>query len=229
VAKQTSVVTYVRCSGAGQVEGDTVPRQREAVERFAKSAGLLVVREFSDLGVSGTRDLAGRPGLAELLEFCTTNGIKAVVVENATRWARDLMVGEILLEQMRAAGIAVWDASSGQDLTVPTGDPTGILIRQVLAAVAEFDRAVTVAKLQTARERIRSTGRKCEGRKAYGERPGEQAIVERIFQLRRKPRGGERLSFQAIADKLNADGVTTRRGGPWRASTVGQVLGRGRE
>jgi DNA invertase Pin-like site-specific DNA recombinase len=190
---------------------------------------MVVVREFSDLGVSGTRDLAGRPGLAELLEFCTTNGIEAVVVENATRWARDLMVGEILLEQMRAAGIAVWDASSGQDLTVPTGDPTGILIRQVLAAVAEFDRAVTVAKLQTARERIRSTGRKCEGRKAYGELPGELAIVDRIFQLRRKPRGGERLSFQAIADKLNADGIKTRRGGPWRASTVGQVLGRGRE
>lgn len=229
MAKQTEAVVYVRCSGVGQVDGDTLPRQRETVARFAKSAGMQVVREFSDLGVSGTRDLAGRPGLAELLEFSTTNGINAVVVENATRWARDLMVGEILLEQMRAAGIAVWDASTGQDLTVPTGDPTGILIRQVLAAVAEFDRAVTCAKLQTARERIRSTGAKCEGRKAYGELPGEEAVVERIFQLRRKPRGGERLSFKAIAEQLNREGIKTRRGGPWRPSTVGQVLGRDRE
>ncbi len=226
MGKQTSALSYVRCSGAGQVGGDTVPRQREAVERFARSAGLQVVREFSDLGVSGTKDLAGRPGLAELLEFATTNGIGAVIVENATRWARDLMVGEILLDKLRAAGIAVWDASTGRDLTVPDGEPTGVLIRQILAAVAEFDRAVTVAKLQTARERIRSNGRKCEGRKAFGERPGEQEVVERIHQLRRKPRGGERLSFKAIADRLNADGVPTRQGGPWRASTVGQVLAR---
>jgi DNA invertase Pin-like site-specific DNA recombinase len=95
VAKQTSVVTYVRCSGGGQVEGDTVPRQREAVARFAKSAGMVVVREFSDLGVSGTKELVDRPGLTDLLAFVTANGINAVVVENADRWARDLVVGEI--------------------------------------------------------------------------------------------------------------------------------------
>ena len=229
MAKQTSVVTYVRCSGAGQVEGDTVPRQREAVARFAKSAGMVVVREFSDLGVSGTKELVDRPGLTDLLAFVTTNGIKSVVVENADRWARDLVVGEIELERMLVAGIGVWDASTGQDLTVPDGDPTGIMIRQMKGTIAEYVKSQIVKRMRTARERIRSTGRKCEGRKAYGELPGELAIVERIFQLRRKPRGGERLSFAAIADKLNADGIKTRRGGPWRPSTVGQVLSRDRD
>ena len=56
--------------------------------------------------------------------------------------------------------------------------PTARLVRQVLGAVAEFDKAMTVAKLRGARERMRNTGRaktldgkrgKCEGRKALHE------------------------------------------------------------
>jgi hypothetical protein len=130
---------------------------------------------------------------------------------------------------MLVAGIGVWDASTGQDLTVPDGDPTGIMMRQMKGTIAEYVKSQIVKRMRTARDRIRSTGAKCEGRKAYGELPGEGAVVERIFQLRRKPRGGERLSFKAIAETLNREGVKTRRGGPWRPSTVGQVLSRDRD
>jgi hypothetical protein len=42
---------------------------------------------------------------------------------------------------------------------------TARLIRQVLGAVAESDKAMTVAKLRGARDRKRATGVKVEGRK----------------------------------------------------------------
>jgi DNA invertase Pin-like site-specific DNA recombinase len=45
--------------------------------------------------------------------------------------------------------------------------PTAVLVRQVLAAVAQFEKATTVAKLAAARKRI-ATG-KCEGRKSHAE------------------------------------------------------------
>ena len=40
--------------------------------------------------------------------------------------------------------------------------PTSKLIRQILGAVSEFDKAMTVAKLKGARDRVRRTRGKCE-------------------------------------------------------------------
>jgi hypothetical protein len=51
-------------------------------------------------------------------------------------------------------------------------------------------------------------------------------VVVLIHKLRRKPRGGERLSFAAIADRLNAGGRPTRTGKPWAPETVRQIAGR---
>ena len=53
-----------------------------------------------------------------------------------------------------------------------------------------------------------------------------EAGIARIVQLRRKPKGGERLSFQAIADRLNAEGRASRTGRPWAADTVRGILQR---
>jgi DNA invertase Pin-like site-specific DNA recombinase len=40
--------------------------------------------------------------------------------------------------------------------------PTAKLVRQVLGAISEFDKAMTVAKLRGARERKRAATGKCE-------------------------------------------------------------------
>ena len=73
----------------------------------------------------------------------------------------------------------------------------------------------------------RAEGR-CEGRKPFGAKPGEAGVVAYIAKLRRKPKGGERLSFCAIATRLNAEGVLTRTGKPWAPETVRGIVLRGR-
>jgi hypothetical protein len=55
--------------------------------------------------------------------------------------------------------------------------PTAKLAHQVLGAIAEFDRAMTVAKLRGARERKRKANGKCEGRKAFAEMKSHQHVV----------------------------------------------------
>jgi hypothetical protein len=48
--------------------------------------------------------------------------------------------------------------------------PTAVLVRQVLGAVAEFEKTTLVAKLAAARRRKRiATGEKVEGRKSHAE------------------------------------------------------------
>ena len=147
-------------------------------------------------------------------------------MERADRLARDLMVSEVILGQFRELGVAVAAADSGTDLTAGDDDPTRVLIRQVQGAVAQFEKSVVVAKLRAARFRKRRATGRCEGRKPFGEKPGEAEALALIRRLRRKPRGGERLSYDAIAARLNAAGVPTRTGRPWAGATVHGILNR---
>jgi len=221
---KVKAVSYLRVSGKGQIEGDGFPRQRAAIAKFCKAARYELAEEFLDEGISGTKELEGRPGLAALLDRIESNGVKVVIVERADRLARDLMTSEVILGQLAKAGAKVLTAD-GADLSSTADDPTRTLIRQVLAAVAQFDKSVTVLKLRAARERLRRKGHRVEGRKPYGYRPDERKLLELMSALREKPRG-ERLSFAAIANHLNAAGHTTRYGRPWTRDGVCKVLGR---
>ncbi len=215
-------VSYVRVSGKGQADGDGPERQRQAIGRFAQATRLTVVEEFSDLGVSGTKELSDRPGLARLLDRLESNGVRTVVVERADRLARDLMVQEVILGQFAKIGARILTAD-GVDLT--TGDdPTRRLIRQVLGAVAEFEKNVLVLKLRAARERKRARGDRVEGVKPYGHHPAERAVIGRMRQLRRKPPKGQHLSLSSIAAQLNDEGHRNRAGRVWSPQMVHHVL-----
>ncbi len=221
-------VTYLRVSGRGQIEGDGFTRQRDTIERFAKASGIELVGEFRDEGVSGTTEFADRDGFRELLARIAGNCVRTVIVERADRLARDLIVGELLLAELRKLGVKVITADCGAELTVADDDPTRKLIRQILGAVAEFDRAITVAKLAGARRRARQSKGRCEGRKPFGEREGEADTLRRIRELARKPKSQERRSLAKIAAILNDEKRPTRTGKPWAAGTVRGILERTR-
>jgi DNA invertase Pin-like site-specific DNA recombinase len=93
--------------------------------------------------------------------------------------------------------------------------PTAKLVRQVLGAISEFDKAMTVAKLRGARERKRREAGKCEGRKSHAERNPE--LVALAKRLHRHSRRG-RMSLRAISAELAAQGFLKR------ASKIVRVL-----
>ena len=131
------------------------------------------------------------------------------------------MVQEVIVGQFAKIQARIVTAD-GVDLT-SSDDPTRRLIRQVLGAVAEFEKNVVVLKLRAARERKRARGERVEGVKPYGHFPAEQADT-RMRQLRRKPAKAKRRSIAAIAAQLNAEGHRNRAGRVWSSQMVHHVL-----
>lgn len=212
-------VTYLRVSGAAQIDGDGFPRQREACATYARLHAIEIVGEYRDEACSGCTDADAREAFGQMIERIAGNGVRLVLVERADRLARDLIVSETLLSTLRKLGVRVIEACSGIELT-DASDPSRILVRQVLGAVAEFNRRELVGKLAKARKRIREAGLRCEGVRLYGSRPGESAGLDRILDLVH----GERLSFRKAAATLNAEGIPSRSGKPWTAGTVQSVV-----
>jgi|ERR1035437_282103 DNA invertase Pin-like site-specific DNA recombinase len=224
VKEKSKAFGYLRTSGKGQIGNDGFPRQREAILRYAKANRIEIVQEFTDEAVSGTLDAMDRNGLTDLFVALKANGVRLVLLENASRLARDLMIGEIILSEFRKIGVKVISADGGVDLTLGNDDPTGKLIRQILGAVSEWEKCALVQKLRASRLRMRRSGQRCEGKKPYGHTPEEQKIIETIVALRQ-----QRKSIAAIAVQLNADGVKSRSGLEWHPTQVQRVIQRAKK
>ncbi|MEA4848389.1 MAG: recombinase family protein [Clostridiaceae bacterium] len=205
---------YVRVSGKGQTNGDGPERQEQAIRSYADAHGIEVAGIFTDGGVSGT--LEDRPALADMMVSMEQNGhgVKTVIVERLDRLARDLMVQEGIIRDFKRQGFELVSAVEGDDLL--SDDPTRKLVRQVLGAIAEYEKQMLVLKLRSARRRIKGRTGKCEGRKNYAET--DPGLLERIAGLRAEGR-----TWAEVAAELIRQGIQTRTGRPWTASNV-QVL-----
>src|SRR4029078_2869024 len=95
-------------------------------------------------------------------------------------------------------GLSIIPASAPDFFTEDT--PTAVLVRQVLGAIAQFEKASAVAKLAAARKRKRERDGRCEGRKPLSEsRPEVVALTRKL--RRRRPKGGQ-LSLREVSREL---------------------------
>lgn len=212
----TKAFAYLRVSGKGQVDGDGFTRQLEAIRRYAAEHDIKIARVYRDEGVSGTKDLENRPAFVEMMTALHSNGTKLVLVEKLDRLARDLMVQETIIGDLRKNGfelVSVMEPDLLQD------DPSRKLMRQIFGAIAEYEKTMIVLKLRGARARSRAKNGRCEGRKPFGYFAGEAAALARIKALR-----GEGLGFDRIAARLNEEKISTRTGKPWHGVVVNRIL-----
>jgi DNA invertase Pin-like site-specific DNA recombinase len=220
--KRFEVIGYMRTSSATNVgEGkDSEARQRKAIESYAKAAGMVIVDWFYDASVSGADPIETRPGFTAALARIAGNGVRTIIVETANRFARDLMVQEVGFAMLRDLGIALIAADSPSSFL--DDGPTSKLIRQILGAVSEFDKAMTVAKLKGARDRVRREQGKCEGRKSYAERAPE--LVALAKQLHKPDPERRSLSLRTVAAGLAERGYVTPSGRYYSAAAVASML-----
>jgi DNA invertase Pin-like site-specific DNA recombinase len=212
----TKAHAYLRVSGKGQVEGDGFTRQLKAIREYAAAHDIKIVKVYREEGVSGTVDSAERPAWVELMTALHANGVRTILIERLDRLARDLMVQETIIADLRRNGFALISVAE-PDLMAT--DPTRILMRQLMGAVAQYDKSQIVLKLRGARLRKKAQTGRCEGRKPYGFYEGEGTALERMRALR-----GEGMGFDRIAAQLNAEGVPTRTGKQWHGVVVNRIV-----
>lgn len=196
---------------------DSLPRQQDAVRKCAAARGLKIVREYYDAAVKGGDPVDVRPGFCELLTYMLGNGARTILVENAGRFARDLVVQETGYAMLKARGIELIAADAPESFLSDT--PTATLIRQILGAVHQFDKAMLVQKLRGARDRKSlARGERIEGRSDWKALRNPEAIKAARDLA---PLG---LSLRAIGAELAARGLISVSGKAYGPQSIKRML-----
>jgi DNA invertase Pin-like site-specific DNA recombinase len=214
-AMTTAAVAYYRTSSAANVgdDKDSQTRQRLATEGYANRHGLEIVHEYYDAAVKGGDSVDTRPGFAAMIAYMSSNGARTILVESASRFSRDLIVQETGYQYLQKLGFTLIAVDDPDAFTSDT--PTAVLIRQILGAVSQFEKASLVAKLAGARLRKRKANGRCEGRKQAPE------AARRLAQTLR----AEGLALRAIAGRLAEEGFQSPAGAPYGPESIKRMLG----
>ena len=221
--KNKPSVAYYRTSSASNVgaDKDSLARQREAVTAYSAANGLTIVAEYYDAAVSGADHIHQREGFSELLEELGRNEAKTILVENASRFARDLAVQLSGHQYLREAGIDLIPVDAPDHFKQDT--PTAEMVRQILGSVSQFEKATLVNKLRVARDRKRAELGKCEGRKGYSEI--NPPLIREAKRLRRRnPSTGKQRSLRKISQELMELGYMTSHGTAFSAGQIKRLI-----
>jgi DNA invertase Pin-like site-specific DNA recombinase len=212
--RKKTAFAYLRTSSATNAgpDKDSDKRQRAAMAAFAKGHSYIIEDWIYDAAVSGADPINERPGFKAMLDRIAANGVRTILVESPDRFARDLTVQLTGHDFLKSLGVDLIPTTAPDFFTEDT--PTAVLVRQVLGAIAQFEKTSLVAKLKAARERSGNLG----GRKSYAETRPE--VVALAKQLR-----SERMSLRKISAALKEQGHLTSRGRPYAASAVQAMFG----
>jgi DNA invertase Pin-like site-specific DNA recombinase len=207
------VFGYCRVSTAEQSSsGLGLEAQAEAIAAAAVRLGRPVVELFTDAGLSGGLPLEERPALLAAIDALRRGD--TLVVAKRDRLGRDVLNVALIERLVERKGARILSAAGeGTD----DDGPTSVLMRQIVDAFAQYERAV-----------IRSRTKAALGAKrARGERTGTVPFGWQLSAdgLTLEPNGAEReilavvrearaqgRSYRAIAADLAARGYRTRRG-----------------
>jgi DNA invertase Pin-like site-specific DNA recombinase len=220
-------VAYLRVSTADQVDsGLGLGAQETAIEAAAARLGVAVAVTFTDAGVSGGLPLEQRAALLAALDTIRSGDL--LLVAKRDRLGRDVLnvaMIERLVERRGARVVSAAGEGSDDD------SPTGKLMRQIIDAFSEYERAVIRARTKSAMGIAKRQGRRV-GHLPWGRTVSEDgrmlivneeevAVLEEIRRLRHRG-----LTLDDISRELNERGLSNRQGRPWKPSFIGQLLER---
>lgn len=215
-------VAYLRVSGKSQLDGGGFDRQIDTIRLCAQNQNLELVGEYREEAVPGKLDEDHRPAFQAMIAELLSNGCRTIIVESLDRLAREYRIQESLIIYIASKGLALISANTGENITeAMMGDPMRRALVQIQGVLAELDKNMIVAKLRKARERKKALTGRCEGKKPFGTRPGEELVWATILSY-----SLHGLDPKQIAAKLNADGCKTRHNKRWHSATIWKMLDR---
>ena len=210
--KGALAVGYATVPKSDQPNGALVREQAAAINALCEQRGwklLELVRDVEEPRVKGL----DRPGLTYALERMQKGEASCIVVSQLRRLSPSAADLGRILESIAAGGGRL----VAMDVDVDTSVPAGRKAANVLISVGAWERERLGERTRKGLEAARAKGSRI-GRPAVDDVPG---LKDRIAAMR-----ANGMTLQAIADRLNQEGVPTLRGGEkWRPSSVQAAVG----
>jgi DNA invertase Pin-like site-specific DNA recombinase len=191
----TRVAIYARVSTKDQ----STETQVSQLTAYCQSRGWTDIAVFRDDGISGVRD--NRPELDKLRERMLHGEFSSLVVSKMDRLGRSLGMILRFWDEADAAGVRVIVIDQGID----TSTPAGHLQRNMLAALAEFERELILERTRAGISRARALGKK------FGAPRRIPESVAREVRSRRERGESLRLISQRMNLKLGGVRSVLRR------------------
>ena len=160
-------VLYCRVSTADQ----HIESQLYDLRQLAQQRGLEVVKEYSDVGISGTKNR--RPRLDALMTDARQRKFNVVLVAAFDRLARSTKHFLLLVEELDSLGIELVSKREG----LASGDAMGRLFITIISAIAELERSLVVERVKSGMRRARLEGRQIGRTRLDVDR--EQVVLDR--------------------------------------------------
>lgn len=216
-------VGYVRVSTEEQTEGYGLDIQKKAIQEYSKKNKIELLEIFEDAGISGSNGFDKRAGLKALFDFVYYNKVDYVIVHKHDRLSRDLFLQLFIekeLKKLNAKIISITEEHLSKD------DYVSNLMRQLIGAFAEFEKNRIAERLLSGRKhKAKVEKRYASSYYPFGYdnngrlNPEEAELVRKMFIMYRNG-----FSLQDIADFLNNQQISTKRGNKWSRQSVKNVL-----
>jgi DNA invertase Pin-like site-specific DNA recombinase len=217
-------IGYVRVSTEKQADfGVSLEAQAEKVRAMSVVQGAELIDVIIDAGESAKS--LNRPGMARLMSVVDSGAVDTVIIAKLDRLTRSVADLAELLKRFERRGVSLVSVADSLD----TRSAAGRLVLNIMVSVSQWEREAIGERTRDAMKHKRSN-RERVGTILFGfqlsidgvhleENPAEQAILSRVREL--KAAGH---STRRIADELNRQGFTTRRGTAWRFQYVAETL-----
>lgn len=223
---------YVRTSTERQTtEGMGREEQIASLVSTTAKHGVELAHIYGDC-LTGSVPWSERPSLSECL---------AVMEKGDTLWvpymerlARDLIEQEVIVRLLGQEGMFLRSCAPSEDAFMlgESDDPARVMLRQIMGAVAQFNKAQIVGRMVRAKRLARTRGGWPGGPAPIGFRivdagqfkrleadPSEHGLLWACRSLER-----DGFSLRASAAELNRLGIPSRTGQPWTMSMVRNAL-----
>lgn len=213
---------YCRISRDRVGAGLGVDRQEQDNRELAAKIGATVTTVYRDNDLSAYSGKP-RPGYLRLLEDLHAGRIDIVLAWHTDRLHRSPAELEEYITACEPRGVPTHTVKAGPlDLTTPSGR----MAARIHGAVARYEVEHSIERQQRAKLQAATDGRWKGGRRPYGYGDDGATVVpveaDEVMAWSRAVLAG--ASLRSIAADLNARGVPTSTGGPWRQDTVRKVL-----
>ena len=221
---------YARVSTARQEEEQTIKTQLSAVNELVQKSDFKVVEQYIDEGWSG--DILARPALDKLRQDAKAKLWDVIVVYDPDRLARRYSYQELVMDELREAGIEVVFVT----ISAPKNSEDKILYG-VRGLFAEYERAKIGERFRLGKLRKVKEGHILVSEPLYGYRyVAKQERVHGYYEVNEEEARVVRMLFdwidqdgltlRGIVRKLQELGIKPRKSkrGVWATSTLSKLL-----